>query len=300
MTEPVNNLTLKLSALTTTLGGKLDTIAADIAALRLDVAALQGDAPSNTLQSINQSLWNIAGPAPGTTLTDLLAAISANAGSDSSAAISAILAAIGSLSSDPANYTVKELLGLLQTSMDSSPTEKVGPNVPPSSTECGNWVRVTGFTYAGWASGYSAYTPLFDTQTINGFMLDYCHNADSSRRYYRATLGTQARVCFGWNVSGHRHPSFIKIINANLIGMVEDNWFYPLSQLSIVDTYPAEGGPLPDVGATSYLTETLNFPSWTGTNAGIADTAVEFLILFADVDSTIAPTDLDFFVSARG
>lgn len=59
-------------------------------------------------------------------------------------AIAAILAAIGTLAGKPANYTVKELLELLQTSIDVPPPGKIGedliiPSMPDPQACTGSW-----------------------------------------------------------------------------------------------------------------------------------------------------------------
>lgn len=100
MTEPVNNLTTKFTAI----ASKLDTIVEKLDKLVTSIdgatdtysdvslkdqmslinehvfyglSELQGAGPNNTLQSINQSLWNIAGTAPGASLLQIVNEIQA-------------------------------------------------------------------------------------------------------------------------------------------------------------------------------------------------------------------------------
>ena len=306
MSVPPDNLTTKLAALTSTLGGKLDIIAADIAALRMDVAALQGDAPSNTLQSITQSLWNIAGPAPGTTMTDLLRAVQASAGTDSSATISAILAAIGSLESDPTNYTVKELLALLQTSLDIQPTEKAGPNVPPGTEVCGPWIRATSVVHVGTAMingvGHQAWSIIFPDTTVTprtesvAYTIDsYVDSAGPSmRRYQRSytATGFSGQVCLGWNTLNHSAPLLIASIEYTLMGL-PSGWFWDLSQVGSAILLPGEG-PMPVSSGYSAPTHTnigVSPPAWVAFNS-----AVEYLLLGY---SNFTPDFSDYFISAK-
>ena len=293
MSDPPNNLTAKLTALTSTLGGKLDTIAADIAALRLDMAALRGDAPSNTLQSINQSLWSLAGPAPGTTLTDLLRAVQASAGTDSSATISAILAAIGSLSSDPAGYTIKDLLALLQTSLDATPADKIvnQPTLPGTWTRQISWIAYP--DQVTWQDAlYDAYIPVFAAAT-QPFTLYRGDNVTHNRFNYLCNYGgvQTMRVC--WNTTGHTQPLQIAMYSKTLgIGSGVDNSFLNMTPTAInflCSMWPGEGL----AQATGEV--------WADTAAnnvqacGDGDVVVEWFVLYPN---GVNPTNLDFFWSA--
>lgn len=322
MTEPVNNLTLKLASLTTTLGGKLDTIAADIAALRLDMAALRGDAPSNTLQSINQSLWNIAGTAPGTTLTDLLAAISANAGGDSSTALATIIGILGDMTTAPAGhlYTVRYLLAALNDSLVLK-TGDLGyldlkPSIPPAGLACGGpWTRGTSVTHVGIATDHDGVN--YDAWTIGfpDFMLvpvtdnvEYRINHALSiegRRFQRAYTTNSGRegavICFSWNLTSrplNGRPTKIAIGPCTLFGDVT-YWFPPITgygaNASIFDAtvFPQEG-PLPLVYGDSVPVNV--FDPDTG-YWNIGDTVCEMLLL---MEAGCQPDYTDYFISAKG
>jgi hypothetical protein len=132
----MSNLTEKFAALEsaqaarhTAMLAKLDALAgtANLATIYNEIVALRGTGgPETTLRSINQSIWNLAGTAPGASLLEILTALQARATETTSAAI---LAAIGTLASNPANYTVKDLLALINASINENPPGKAGSDM---------------------------------------------------------------------------------------------------------------------------------------------------------------------------
>ena len=156
MTDPVNNLTSKLGTLTTTLGGKLDDILTKLDALgtKLDTLASQ----TGDYSSITTAITNLRS---GYTLEDLavrLDSIWDNAGQ--------LLLATGSFESNPANYSVKELLSLLQTSLDATPTDKSvnQPILPGTWTRQVSWIAYP--DQVTWQDTlYNAYIPVFSAVT---------------------------------------------------------------------------------------------------------------------------------------
>jgi len=95
MSEPVNNLTAKFTALEaqlttqhTAIASKLDTIITKLTDLTSAIIDLRGTGPENTIRSLNQSLWNIyAGPAPGASLLQIVNEIQALRGTTADTAI---------------------------------------------------------------------------------------------------------------------------------------------------------------------------------------------------------------------
>jgi hypothetical protein len=214
--------------------------------------------------------------------------------------IEAILAAIGTLEGDPANYTVKELLAMLQTSVDTAPSEKTGQNVPPSSAfACGPWLRQHGWLNAGWigsiGTGMDHWTPDFSGTVQVGaslYTIESQPNSDHTRFLYRAIdqNGTSASVCIGWNVTAHETPSLVRCLNYEIASNNPDNWFYPLSQIvSTPVIYPQEG-ILPAIDAISFETRTQ-----TPNIIMIGDIVFECLVGF----DGIAPLYPDFFISVN-
>ena len=212
--------------------------------------------------------------------------------------IEAILAAIGTLESDPANYTIKELLALLQTSVDTQPTEKAGQNVPPGlAFACGPWIRQTGWLDAGWigsvGAGMQHWTPVFSGTVQVGasiYTIESQPNSDHTRHLYRATdqNGTSANVCIGWNVTAHPAPSLVRCLNYEITSTNPANWFYPLSQIVNTPTIYPQEGVLPAIDAVSFETRTQ-----TPNVVTIGDIVLECLVGF----DGIAPSYLDFFIS---
>lgn len=205
------------------LGVKVDAVATAIADLR-------GTGPENTLRSINQSIWNLAGPAPGTTLTDLATAIqAAQSGGATEATAQAILAAIGTLASYPANYTVKELLALLNTNISAEPGTG-NLNADPGACGAAAWdynSRTGAMTKLGTSTiggiDYDIYAP--QVPFVPGFLENYGQVADCVATIPAEFATTypydSVNVCVSWDFTGAAYtPAVCSVMGVAVSGPI--------------------------------------------------------------------------------
>jgi hypothetical protein len=195
--------------------------------------------------------------AADTTLAQLLSAIQAGAsGGATEATAQAILAAIGTLQSYPYNYTVKELLSLVNVNIAAEPTSKP----PVQNTDPGSCAGVydyvaqaTGMTLVGtFVDGgitYDAYAPgvpdLGDILTNNG--TSYVATVPQPVWEFTADNVT---ICLSWNWTGNDvYPYYHSLAG----GFAEDIWPVPSSTPSGI---PQPHG-MTAIGNTSYLFESL-------------------------------------------
>lgn len=302
MSVPPDNLTTKLAALTTTLGGKLDSILSKLDDLS---AKLDASADYSAITSaITSAVSDVRGGSHTlTSLASRLDNIQAIAGSQN-VNLMDILFAIGDIRTTPANYTVRALLSMLQTSLDTQPPENAGQNVPPGTEVCGPWIRSTSVAYAGTALisgvGYQAWSIIFPDTTVTPTTESVAYTIDSyadsagvrpMRRYQRAYTTTgNGQVCLGWNTLGHGAPTYIASVEYTLMGL-PSGWFWNLSQVGSAVLLPGEG-PMPVSSGYSAPTATSSPPAWAA-----FDSAVEFLLLF-DAE-TPSPDFNDYFISAK-
>ena len=165
-------------------------------------------------------------------IINLRTAIQAGNGGATETTVAAILAAIGTLASEPANYTVKDLLALLNTSIDVVPPAKVAGNADLVRADPGGCDNLGAWTY-------SERTPnmiKIGTVTDNGADYDI-YSAEiyqwdpwflsypNSNYNYNETIGfaplsntqqTVVFVCVSWDFSCYdTPPGFSSIIGSN-------------------------------------------------------------------------------------
>jgi hypothetical protein len=232
-----------------TIGDRLGWFRGDLVA-KFDALALQLATQHTELLAKLDTI------AADTTLAQLLSAIQAGAssGGATEATAQAILAAIGTLESYPYNYTVKELLSLLNVNIAVEPTAKP----PAQNTDPGSCAGVydyvaqaTGMTLVGtFVDGgitYDAYAPnvpdLGDILTNNGTI--YVATVPSPVWEFS---GDDVNICLSWNWTGNDvYPYYHSLAG----GFAEDIWPAPTS----------EPGPTPQphgmtaIGNASYLFE---------------------------------------------
>lgn len=280
MTEPVTNLTTKFTALATTLGGKLDTIQTTLESLsaKVDTLATQ----TSDYSSIIAAITGILGDG-NYTLTDIAMRLDAIWENTSN-----ILLAIGAFEYEPANYTVKELLALLQTSIDSQPTDK--PKTQNDVPYSGTWLRQASWkaymprSYSG--TLYNVYSPVF-SPIDNPYTLFRKDSSDNKRSIYLCDYGGTNTMSVAWNTTGHVLPVFVASLTKSLVIAGEiDNSFDDFSFLLDCSVYPGEGS-IQATGSMDVATFAVNAQA-----CGHGDNVVEWFVLYPE---GVTPTYLDFF-----
>ena len=284
MTEPANNLTTKFTALSSTLGGKLDSILT-----KLDDLATKLDASADYSAIISAIRAIRGGTHTLTTLASRLDNIQSITGSQNSNLMD-ILFAIGDISTNPANYTVRDLLALVETSIGTQPpdNQEVGNDASDST-----WLRQLSWkefmprSYSG--TLYNVYSPVF-SPISNPYTLVRKDSSDNKRSLYLCDYGGTSTMSVAWNTTDHVSPVFVAKLRKTLVIAGEfDNSFDEFSFISDCGMYPYEGN-MQATGSMDATTSAVNAQA-----CGDGDTVVEWFVLYPD---GVVPIYLDFFWKA--
>lgn len=149
-----------------------------------------------------------------------------------------ILHAIGGIQTYPANYTVRRLLAMLQTALDSEPGE-LGPTLgaPSCAGADAEWVQCTGWGDLGERSyngnTYHVFSPQFGSNLQNYGLIGLL-NVGNQRSIYKNINVSDSPIAIGWNFPQGQAPAILIKRVETLAGDSTDWADRPLSDYSYV------------------------------------------------------------------